>query len=63
MKELKVYLSWFFYEEIIDWDIVFFKFYVLSCFFFFFVIRLPLSFVSSKILVYNNKLRIKGLIK
>jgi hypothetical protein len=31
--------------------------------FIFFLIGLPLSFVSSKILVYNTKLRIKGLIK
>jgi hypothetical protein len=30
---------------------------------FFFLIGLPLSFVSSKILVYNTKLRTKGLIK
>jgi len=30
--------------------------------FFFFLIGLPLSFVSSKILVYITKLRIKGLI-
>jgi hypothetical protein len=33
------------------------------CFLVFFLIGLPLSFVSSKILVYNTKLRTKGLIK
>jgi hypothetical protein len=46
-----------------DYWLEYIIFQVLCSFLFFFLIGLPLSFVWSKILVYNTRLRIKGLIK